>query len=118
MNDAKDDAPLNQGQSPGWIVAKLVLLVPALGVVCVAFLIGLMGAINMAETCPDGLHVGHIPCDASIIFVLIGLFIGGLGIWLLRWIGRLETSLKQWRERLGRWRSSQPFARMRGSERE
>jgi len=107
MNDGKGSAPVNQGQSLGWIAAKFALAIPTLAVVCVGFLAVIEAAINMSYVCPDGMHVGHLPCDASIIFGLFGLLISGLGIWLLRWIGRLEATWNRWRER-------PPFARTRG----
>jgi hypothetical protein len=116
MNDGKDDAPAVREWSVGWVVTKLLLIFAAFGVLSVAFLLVLVAVINMSDTCPRGLHVGHIPCDASIMIALIGLLIGAPGICLLWWTSRLETSVMRWRERLGRWRSA--FAPTAGSESE
>jgi hypothetical protein len=131
MNDSKNSVPVNQEQSAVWIAARVLLSVPTLGVVCVAFLSAIMAAVNMTEVCPDGMSVGHIPCDVSILFGLISLLIAGLGILLLRLLGRmgavwnrlqpdLARNARVWRERLNRWgwperieslRRWRPFAR-------
>src|SRR5262249_21166915 len=106
MNDGKDSAPLSQGWSPAWIAAKFILAVPILGVICAAFVSAMTIVVeNMMDVCSLGFHIGHFPCDVSLIVCLILLLIVGLGIWLLLWIGRLEVAWNRWRERLERWRS-------------
>jgi hypothetical protein len=133
MNRGKNIAPIDQGPSVGWIAARIALSVPILGVVCVAFWSAIMAAINMSDVCPLGIAVGHAPCDLSIVLCLISLLIAGLGILLLRWLGRMEAAwhrlqpalarnATQWRERLARWgwpgriehwRHWHPYARTR-----
>jgi len=108
MNDGNDSAPVNQGWSAAWLAAKFIFAVPILGVVCAAFAFAIAIGSNMTDVCPRGFHVGHFPCDVSLIVCLLLLLIVGLGIWLLLWIVRLDAV----------WRRLQRRARTRGSETE
>jgi hypothetical protein len=109
MNDGKDSEPVNQGWSPAWLAAKFILAVPVLGVVCAAWVFVIDIVVeNMPDVCGRGFHVGHFPCDASLIVCLILLLIVGLGIRLLLWIVRLDAL----------WRRLRRTARTRGPDRE
>jgi len=112
MNDV-DRKPVSQGWSAAWLAAKFILAVPILGMVCAAFVFAMAIVGNMVDVCPSGFHVGHFPCDVSLIICLIVLLIVGLGIWLLLWILRLEViwnrfqpwfarKVRKWHERLDR----------------
>ena len=113
MNDV-DRTPMKQGWSPAWLVAKFILAVPILGVICFALVFALEIIVdNMVDACRSGFHVGHFPCDVSLIFCLILLLIMGLGYWLLLWILRLEIiwnrfqswlalNARKWHERIER----------------
>ena len=90
MNDV-DSRPVKQGWSAAWLAAKFILAVPTLGVVCVAFWLAIVIAVEMMDACPSGFLVGHFPCGVALVFLLIVLLIVGVGIWLLLWIGRLEV---------------------------
>jgi hypothetical protein len=106
--------PVNQGWSAAWLAAKFLLSLPILGVVCAAFVFALGIVVeNMTDVCPRGFHVGHFPCDVSLLACMILLLIIGLGIWLLLWIVRLETvwnrfqpwfarNARKWHARLSR----------------
>jgi len=99
MNDV-DSKPIKQGRSVTWLAVKFILAVPILGVICAAVVFAMSIVVeNMADVCSRGFHVGHFPCDASLIVCLILLLIAGLGSWLLLWIVRLEVV---W-ERFQRW---------------
>ena len=87
-----DSRPVKQGWSAAWLAAKFILAVPILGVVCVAFWFTITIIVgNMVDVCSRGFHVGHFPCDVSLMVCLILQLIVGLGIWLLLWILRLEV---------------------------
>jgi uncharacterized protein HemY len=112
MNDV-DRKPIKQGWSAAWLAVKFILGVPILVVVCGAVPVAMAIVGNMVDVCPSGFHVGHFPCDVSLIFFLIVLLIAGLGIWLLLWILRLEViwnrfqpwcarNARKWHERLDR----------------
>ena len=99
MNDV-DGKSSNQGWSAAWLAAKFILAVPTLGVIGLALVLILdIAGDNMVGVCPRGFHVGHFPCDASLVVCLMLLLIAGLGACLLLWIVRLEViwnRFQQW----------------------
>jgi hypothetical protein len=69
------------------IGGRIFLLLVGITLVAAGFSLGLATAINLGFGVLAGCG-GHVPCSVLLAFLLIGVLIGGAGIWLIRLLGK------------------------------
>ena len=86
-NSRKTETAIRPNRQVLRVGGKILLLLVGITMVAVGFLLGLIAAINLGFGVLLGCG-GHVPCSVLLAFFLIGVFICGAGIWLIRLLGK------------------------------